>query len=107
MKNYENSRRFEIKQSDIPQELVTFVYDFTDLIDMLNMEKNKKEEAYKEKQRVFASLSHDLRTPLTIIQGSSKAFIDGVTEHYGRSESKNRELINLLKDYSVQNVLSD
>lgn len=78
VKNYENSRRFEIKQSDIPQELVTFVYDFADLIDMLNMEKNKKEEAYKEKQRVFASLSHDLRTPLTIIQGYSKAFIDGV-----------------------------
>ena len=36
-----------------------------------------------------------------------KAFIDGVTEHYGRSESKNRELINLLKDYSGKNVLSD
>lgn len=78
VRDYENSRQFEIEPCDIPEELETFVYDFTELIDILNLEKNKNEEAYKEKQRVFANLSHDLRTPLTSIQGYSRAFIDGV-----------------------------
>lgn len=93
VRNYETSRQFKMKQSDIPEELVTFVYDFTDLIDMLNAEKNKKEEAYKEKQRVFANLSHDLRTPLTIIQGYSKAFIDGVVP-----EDKKTQYMNAIYD---------
>lgn len=93
VRNYETSRRFEIKPSDIPQELETFVYDFTEMIDMLNTEKNKKEEAYKEKQRVFANLSHDLRTPLTIIQGYSKAFIDGVVP-----EGKQSQYMNAIYD---------
>lgn len=93
VRNYETSRKFKVKPSDIPQELETFVYDFTDLIDMLNFEKNKKEEAYKEKQRVFANLSHDLRTPLTIIQGYSKAFIDGVVP-----EGKKHQYIQAIYD---------
>lgn len=93
VRNYETSRKFEMKPSDIPQELETFVYDFTDLIDMLNFEKNKKEQAYKEKQRVFANLSHDLRTPLTIIQGYSKAFIDGVVP-----EGKKHQYIQAIYD---------
>ncbi len=53
------------------------------------------------------TLNELVRITEAIEKKDKKAFIDGVTEHYGRSESKNRELINLLKDYSGKNVLSD
>lgn len=43
----------------------------------------------------------------SIEKKDKESFINGISEHYGRSESKNRELINLLKDYSGKNVLSD
>lgn len=93
VRDYEKSRHFEINPNDIPEELETFVYDFTELIDILNLEKNKNEEAYKEKQRVFANLSHDLRTPLTSIQGYSRAFIDGVVP-----EEKKIQYMNAIYD---------
>lgn len=93
VKDYETSRQFKIENSDVPEELETFVYDFTELIEILNQEKNKNEEAYREKQRVFANLSHDLRTPLTSIQGYAKAFIDGVVP-----EEKKIQYMNAIYD---------
>ncbi len=36
-----------------------------------------------------------------------KEFIDGVTEHYERSESKNKDLINLLKEYGEKTMVND
>lgn len=93
VKDYEINRKFDISQSDVPKELETFVYDFTELIEILNYEKNKNEESYKEKQRVFANLSHDLRTPLTSIQGYSRAFLDGMVP-----EEKKRQYMNAIYD---------
>lgn len=78
VRNFESSRKLKINSSDVPKELESFFGDFTELVEILNHEKNKNLESYKEKQRVFANLSHDLRTPLTGVQGYAKAFVDGV-----------------------------
>ena len=46
-----------------------------------NVEKEKL-KMYEDKQKVVANLSHDLKTPLTVVRGYSKAFLDGVVPKF-------------------------
>lgn len=70
-----------------------------------------KAESEKEKMRanLLRAVSHDLRTPLTTIYGSSSALL----EHYGEfSEEQNRQMLKGIKEDSqwlnrmVENLLS-
>lgn len=56
--------------TDVPTELVPIYDNFTDLMDELR-------EAREDSQRIIANISHDLKTPLTVIYGYAQAFRDG------------------------------
>lgn len=62
----------------LPKEFQSVVNSFDELMHKLDKAEKEKESGYLEKQKVIANLSHDLKTPLTVIKGYSKAFIDGV-----------------------------
>ena len=62
----------------LPKEFQSVVNSFDELMHKLDKAEKEKERGYLEKQKVIANLSHDLKTPLTVIKGYSKAFIDGV-----------------------------
>ena len=49
---------------------------FTNLMEQLKVSEAENINIYKDKQRIIADLSHDLKTPLTVIGGYSKAFLD-------------------------------
>ena len=51
---------------------------FTHLLDRLEQVSAEKQAADADKQRMLADLSHDLKTPLTVIQGYAQALVDGV-----------------------------
>lgn len=58
------------EQAPLPIELAPTYDNFIDLMDQLD-------NAQEEKQRIIADVSHDLKTPLTVISGYTQAFEDG------------------------------
>lgn len=55
----------------VPRELMPTYRNFTSLMDRLRAAQN-------ERQRLIADVSHDLKTPLTVISGYAQAFNEGV-----------------------------
>lgn len=76
MDNYENIPKFS--EEDVPWEFRSLFHSFKKLISRLNDEKNRNDAIYREKQSIIANISHDLKTPLTVIKGYAKALKDGI-----------------------------
>ncbi len=96
--NYKGTREFE-----------TITHSFNDMVDILEQNKHEKEVLEEDKNRILAGLSHDLKTPITVIQGFAKALNDGmvrqedVKKYLETIETKSEymsELINKIYDYS-------
>lgn len=51
---------------------------FNEMAELLNASEEQKSALEQDKNRMLASLSHDLKTPITVIQGFSKAIRDGI-----------------------------
>lgn len=62
----------------LPKEFESVVDSFESLMKKLKNVEKEKLKIYEDKQKVVANLSHDLKTPLTVVRGYSKAFLDGV-----------------------------
>src|SRR3712207_7871305 len=60
----------------------------------------EREKAEIFKQQLFTDISHDLKTPITSIQGYSKALYDGVVQ----GEEKKRRYIKTIYDKSKRLV---
>ncbi len=74
---YMDNEKLEIDKNKIPNEFHSTVDGFNDLLNKLNTLQMQQDILYKENQQVITDISHDLKTPLTVIQGYSKAFRDG------------------------------
>jgi signal transduction histidine kinase len=93
----------------MPAEFRQVVVNFDHMLDKLETSRQETEQAYQEKQRVLADISHDLKTPLTVIQGYARALADGMVppdkqEHYIQIISQRAEnmsqLLKVLLDYT-------
>jgi len=78
MDNYENIAIPNFDDEKIPWEFNSLFKSFKNLIQKLNTEKSKSERIYREKQSLIANISHDLKTPLTVIKGYAKALNDDI-----------------------------
>jgi len=61
-----------------PIEFEQLADSFNEMVTLLNASEKEKQEIEKNRLSMLAGLSHDLKTPITIIQGFSKAIRDGV-----------------------------
>lgn len=92
-----------------PKELVTIFETFNTVSSELYESERLRSELEESRRKLLASISHDLRTPITVIQGYSKALIDKLiigeareqylTIIYQKSNVLN-DLINSLYDFS-------
>ena len=83
-----------------PKEFVEIVDSFNSMSRELHESERKRTEAELEKQKMLADISHDLKTPITVIQGYSKAVADGLV-------SKDEELKYLETINKKADALSD
>lgn len=92
-----------------PREFESIFYSFNKMAAQLKESEEAKEQLIIEKQRMLADISHDLKTPITVIQGYAKAVSDGLVSQdvqkqhldtiYQKAENLT-ELINTFYDYS-------
>ena len=106
---YGAGKRLEVDRDKLPLEFQYVTDSFTRLLDQLEQAGIEKEQANKEKQRVIADLSHDLKTPLTVIQGYAQALADGIVpegkkaqylETISRKAASSAELMDTLFAYA-------
>ncbi|MGN1390251.1 MAG: histidine kinase dimerization/phospho-acceptor domain-containing protein, partial [Bulleidia sp.] len=78
--------------------------EFTDMCNSFNtmsarLEKTELErkQAEAEKQKMLADISHDLKTPITVIEGYARAIRDGVIP-----ESQEKQYLSLIEEKSEQ-----
>ncbi|WP_051201208.1 sensor histidine kinase [Butyrivibrio sp. XPD2002] len=92
-----------------PKEFVQIMDSFNDMTSKLAEAEREKEGLEKERQKILADISHDLKTPITVIQGYSKAVADGLVpeeeqkkylETINRKADNLSELINSFYEYS-------
>ncbi|MEG1410649.1 MAG: HAMP domain-containing sensor histidine kinase [Terrisporobacter sp.] len=92
------------------KEFVQICDSFNTMVNRLNKYEVENKKLQEEKQKIIADISHDLKTPITSIQGYSKALCDNLIPEdkkqsylqliYRKSEELN-ELINFFHEYSV------
>lgn len=92
-----------------PKEFVDICDSFNVMVNKLEDSENQRRELMNEKERMMADISHDLKTPITSIQGYAKALSDGIIPEddkekyikiiYEKSK-KLTDLINIFHEYS-------
>lgn len=73
--SYENEEII-VNDTNLPKEFDEVAESFENLMEKLKKSNAEKIKIYEDKQKSIANLSHDLKTPLTVISGYSKAFLD-------------------------------
>ncbi len=74
---YEKGQINEIDPLDVPREFHDTVYNFREMVRQLEQTRKENENLFQAKQRMIVDISHDLKTPLTVIQGYAKALSEG------------------------------
>lgn len=81
---------------NIPIEFSEFSNKMKELLKKLKEEKRKREQEEETRKSIITNLSHDIKTPLTVIEGYSKAFCDGVVP-----KNKEKQYMRAIYDKAI------
>jgi len=87
----EGNKKIDIALID--QDLENLVAEINKLIDLHNLEKQKRMNTEAEQKKAIANMSHDLRTPLTSIQGYIQ-----MAEKENLSSEERKELLQIASE---------
>ena len=96
--NYEQTLRLAPGKTKRRDEITALLVDFDMLRRKLRDATLAKEAADRERGVVVSGISHDLRTPLTVIKTHSKGLLDGVAQRVGRED----EYINTIYSTALE-----
>jgi signal transduction histidine kinase len=82
-------------------ELAQIQDDFNDMAERLERMEREKRELSESKQRMLIDISHDLKTPMTTIQGYIEAMEVGLVD----SEERRQKILRLISDKA--NLMSE
>lgn len=92
-----------------PSEFVRICDSFNKMSSRLKESESAKQKLDQDRQKMLADISHDLKTPITVIQGYSKALTEGLIPEEKKDKYLNTiyhkangltELINTFYEYS-------
>lgn len=83
-----------------PEEFMQIFDTFNQMSEKLEEGEKNQKRLEQEKRKMLADISHDLKTPITVIQGYSKAICDGLV-----LEKKQYHYLNII--YQKASVLSE
>lgn len=90
---------------DGPWEIQTIGKNMDRMADMLAASEAERKKMDDERQRILADISHDLKTPITVISGYAKAISDGkvppekVDSYLKLIDKKSEELNSLINSF--------
>ncbi|MGT2929527.1 sensor histidine kinase [Streptococcus dentasini] len=88
-----------------PSEFVEIIEDFNQVSDSLRRSEEESQRLQAEKQEMLANISHDLKTPITVIKGYSEAMRDGLIKpeqqdrYLEAISQKSRKLTHLIDSF--------
>ena len=65
-------------ENEINNEIGMLIYDFNEMAETLKQAERMKQEYEENRKALIANISHDLKTPITSINGYIEALVDGV-----------------------------
>lgn len=88
-----------------PSEFVDIIEDFNRVSQQLRLSEEESQRLQAEKQEMLANISHDLKTPITVIKGYSEAMRDGLIKpeqqdrYLEAISQKSRKLTHLIDSF--------
>ncbi len=106
---FKNGKRENYLNYEGPQEFKNICDSFNEMSQILYNSEKKRQILEEDKKKMLADISHDLKTPITVIKGYSKAICDNLVSKdevdnylmtiYRKADDLD-ELINTFHEYS-------
>jgi len=109
IKSLSENKDIKIESFEGPREIADALKSFDEMSDKLAKSAKENEILEEEKKKMLADISHDLKTPVTVIQGYAKALNDGLVKEGDEEKYLNiisskaellSELVNTFYEYS-------
>ncbi|WP_144005413.1 HAMP domain-containing sensor histidine kinase [Clostridium sp. DL-VIII] len=97
---------YDIKiDNDVYNEIGILIYDFNKMAETLKQSEEMKREYEENRKALIANISHDLKTPITSINGYIEALVDGVVT----SPDKVNNYLNIIHNNAIyiNNLIDD
>ena len=88
-----------------PTEFMDMCHSFNTMSKKLQVSENENQEMREAQQRMISGVAHDLKTPITVIQGYAKAINDGIVapedqkKYLQTIEEKSTQLTELINEF--------
>lgn len=97
---------YDVKiDNDVYNEIGILIYDFNKMAETLKKSEEMKLEYEENRKALIANISHDLKTPITSINGYIEALVDGVVT----SPDKVNNYLNIIHNNTtyINNLIDD